>query len=282
MAGISSKAAGKLENRYKFNSGTELNNNFDLNWYETDFRSYDPQIGRFWQIDPLAEITEELSGYAYCSNNPILRNDPTGLKDTAINQINPRILQEVIVTAKAKSKVQSQNSLGILYGMIKNGQARINSLYITPGGVPAHTPEVWAKHYEGKTWNQIVSESKRQKYLGGLLIFNGGPNKDWRYVVLRDGRILDMRHVLVVGMKTIVGLKVGKQLGAVGEVGQYVFAPGSANQSHDYFSNAVGSEFLKYLEGKTINYSGSSTREFGNSQETGLSRLFSNFINEKY
>jgi RHS repeat-associated protein len=282
MAGISSKAAGKLENRYKFNSGTELNNNFDLNWYETDFRSYDPQIGRFWQIDPLAEITEELSGYAYCSNNPILRNDPTGLKDTAINQINPRILQEVIVTAKAKPKVQSQNSIGILYGMIKNGQARINSLYTTPGGIPAHTPEEWAKHYEGKTWNQIVSESKRQKYLGGLLIFNGGPNKDWRYVVLRDGRILDMRHVLVVGMKTIVGLKVGKQLGAVGEVGQYVFAPGSANQSQDYFSNAVGSEFLKYLEGKTINYSGSSTREFGNSQETGLSRLFLNFINEKY
>jgi len=282
MAGISSKAAGKLENRYKFNSGTELNNNFDLNWYETDFRSYDPQIGRFWQIDPLAEITEELSGYAYCSNNPILRNDPTGLKDTAINQINPRILQEVIVTAKAKPKVQSQNSIGILYGMIKNGQARINSLYTTPGGIPAHTPEEWAKHYEGKTWNQIVSESKRQKYLGGLLIFNGGPNKDWRYVVLRDGRILDMRHVLVVGMKTIVGLKVGKQLGAVGEVGQYVFAPGSANQSHDYFSNAVGSGFLKYLEGKTINYSGNSTREFGNSQETGLSRLFLNFINEKY
>ena len=282
MSGISSKAVGKIENRYKFNSGTELNNNFDLNWYETDFRSYDPQIGRFWQIDPLAEITEELSGYAYCSNNPILRNDPTGLKDTAINEINPRILQEVIVTAKAKPKVQSQNSIGILYGMIKNGQARINSLYTTPGGVPAHTPEEWAKHYEGKTWNQIVSESKRQKYLGGLLIFNGGPSKDWRYVVLRDGRILDMRHVLVVGMKTIVGLKVGKQLGAVGEVGQYVFAPGSANQSQDYFSNAVGSEFLKYLEGKTINYSGSSTREFGNSQETGLSRLFLNFINEKY
>jgi RHS repeat-associated protein len=287
MAGISSKAAGALVNKMKYNASSELQNEEfcdrnGLEIYETPFRGYDPQVGRFWQIDPLAEITEEQSGYAYCSNNPILRNDPTGLKDTAINQSNPKILPNVTVTAKAKPKVQSQNSLGLLDEMIKNGQARINSLYTTPGGVPAHTLEEWAKHYESKTWNQIVSESKKQKYLGGLLVFNGGPNKDWRYVVLRDGRILDMRHVLVVGMKTIAGLNVGKQLGAVGEIGQYVFAPASANQSQDYFSNAVGSGFLKYLEEKTINYSGSSTREFGNSQETGLSRLFLNFINEKY
>jgi hypothetical protein len=48
MAGISSKTAGKLENRRKFNDGTELTNNFDLSLYETPFRDYDPQIGRFW------------------------------------------------------------------------------------------------------------------------------------------------------------------------------------------------------------------------------------------
>ena len=35
MAGISSKAAGKLENRRKFNDGTELNTDFDINLYET-------------------------------------------------------------------------------------------------------------------------------------------------------------------------------------------------------------------------------------------------------
>jgi len=46
MAGISSKAIGKVENRYKFNSGTKLNSDLDLNWYETNFRSLDPQIDR--------------------------------------------------------------------------------------------------------------------------------------------------------------------------------------------------------------------------------------------
>ncbi|HEX2846731.1 MAG TPA: hypothetical protein VHN59_09280 [Chitinophagaceae bacterium] len=53
MAGISSKALefGNPENKRKFNRGTELNTDFNINLYETAFRGYDPQIGRFHQID---------------------------------------------------------------------------------------------------------------------------------------------------------------------------------------------------------------------------------------
>ena len=82
MAGISSKSAGKLDNRKKFNAGTELNTDFDINLYETNFRSLDPQVGRFWQIDPYSDIIVELSPYNFASNNPISRNDPLGLKDS--------------------------------------------------------------------------------------------------------------------------------------------------------------------------------------------------------
>jgi len=94
MAGISSKAAGKLENKYKFNGGTELNSSFDLSLYETDFRLYDPQIGRFVQPDELAEEFDNWSPYAFANDNPILLNDPTGLaSDTAV-------LPTVTVTSK--------------------------------------------------------------------------------------------------------------------------------------------------------------------------------------
>jgi RHS repeat-associated protein len=88
MAALSSRAVGKVENKYKFNDGTELNNDFDISLYETNYRSLDPQIGRFWQIDPLADIYHNQSPYVFANNNPILFNDPLGLYgDTSWKQM---------------------------------------------------------------------------------------------------------------------------------------------------------------------------------------------------
>ena len=78
MAGISSKAAGSLENKRKWNAGSELNSDFDINLYETFYRSLDPQLGRFWQIDPEIEAQESYSPYESMGNNPISNVDPLG------------------------------------------------------------------------------------------------------------------------------------------------------------------------------------------------------------
>jgi RHS repeat-associated protein len=113
MAGISSKALNSApENRYKFNSGTELNSSFDINLYETVFRSYDAQIGRFHQIDPLSETSDNWSPYAFVQNNPLLYSDPMGL-DTTINGIHLTTSeQKYNVTFKSKER---------RYGVYDNG-----------------------------------------------------------------------------------------------------------------------------------------------------------------
>lgn len=79
MSGISSKAAlfGNPENRKKFN-GIEFNNDFALNQYEAFYRTLDPQIGRFLQIDPKIESAEAWSPYSAMLDNPIRYADPLG------------------------------------------------------------------------------------------------------------------------------------------------------------------------------------------------------------
>jgi len=66
------------KNNFLYNAGSELNTT--SGWYETFFRGFDPTLGRFMQVDPLAEQNANLSGYNYGNNNPIFFNDPLGDK----------------------------------------------------------------------------------------------------------------------------------------------------------------------------------------------------------
>ncbi len=82
MAGITSKAAGGLQNNRKYNGkelqSQEFSDGSGLEEYDFGARMQDPQIGRWTSVDPLAHKYFSSSPYNFVDNNPISRIDPTG------------------------------------------------------------------------------------------------------------------------------------------------------------------------------------------------------------
>ncbi|MCO6432680.1 DNRLRE domain-containing protein [Nitrosomonas nitrosa] len=59
-------------------TGKEWDDEYGLNWFDSIFRDYDPQIGRWLSVDPLAMKYPSLSPYNYAANNPIIFIDANG------------------------------------------------------------------------------------------------------------------------------------------------------------------------------------------------------------
>ena len=154
MSGISSKAAGKLENKIKFQKQEFQHNEFSdgsgLDMYEFKYRFDDPQTGRFWSIDPLAEKYVYNSTYAFSENKVTSHVELEGLESESIN--NPYImaaLQQNVQNDVMRLNQHVSNAAGVTFsvgfgvgGSLKVGPVKLGgtasgpqaSLSVTSGG----------------------------------------------------------------------------------------------------------------------------------------------------
>lgn len=73
---VNSTNAGQ---NFKYN-GKEIDNDLGLNLYHYGFRLYDPVLGRFPSIDPIADKFPHVSTYNYAENDPVANIDLHGLQ----------------------------------------------------------------------------------------------------------------------------------------------------------------------------------------------------------
>ncbi|MBB1287299.1 hypothetical protein HRH25_23185 [Flavisolibacter sp. BT320] len=114
-------AEGHLLNQHLYND-KELIEEGDLGWYDYGFRNYDPQIGRFPQLDPLTHDFPFLTPYQYASCDPITNIDLDGLE--GVNATGEALRRASIITVNI-SKNASQGAS--LLGTIGSGVSLVNS-----------------------------------------------------------------------------------------------------------------------------------------------------------
>lgn len=74
-----------LAQQWKF-GGKQINEELDLGWYDFGARNYDASLGRWMNIDPLAEEMRRHSPYSYAFSNPVFFVDPDGMQPIALTK----------------------------------------------------------------------------------------------------------------------------------------------------------------------------------------------------
>ncbi|MCX2682133.1 hypothetical protein OOZ15_19460, partial [Galbibacter sp. EGI 63066] len=134
-----------LAQQWKF-GGKQYQEELDLNWYDVTARNYDPALGRWMNIDPLAEKMRRHSPYNYAFDNPIYFIDYDGMmpSGSCCGPIVPSPLGWAVKAAAAIGSFLGMDPINV-EGSGSDRSSSNGYEYVTEDGQPSGDPSTVTK-----------------------------------------------------------------------------------------------------------------------------------------
>ncbi|MCB0653686.1 MAG: RHS repeat-associated core domain-containing protein [Saprospiraceae bacterium] len=111
-------------------------------WYEFRFRHYDPVIGRFTGVDPIAEKFAHVSPFNYAENEPIGHIDLWGLQKVSFNIAGYIKIGETSNRVAGKASIDIGNNYSFSYSIALEGLGGVSGTYSKEDGYKSNKAQI--------------------------------------------------------------------------------------------------------------------------------------------